>query len=95
MSNYTRRKQYVEVLVSHEIDGSMVPRSVTLATGDYFKIDRVMNTKRLDSGQKGITITRFPVTIRGQDTSLFYDGSRWFVEMKEVRLQSGSGQNGH
>ena len=50
MSNYTRRKQYVEVLVSHEIDGSMVPRSVTLATGDYFKIDRVMNTKRLDSG---------------------------------------------
>ena len=39
MKEYARRKQYVEVVATHYIDGSVRPQKIVLATGPVFEIE--------------------------------------------------------
>lgn len=41
MLNEGRRKQYVEVLATHYIDGTVRPQSIVFAAGDIFDIEEV------------------------------------------------------
>ena len=39
MKIYARRKQYVEVVATHYIDGSIRPQKIVLATGPVYEIE--------------------------------------------------------
>ena len=39
MKDFARRKQYVEVVATHYIDGSVRPQKIILATGPVYEIE--------------------------------------------------------
>lgn len=82
MKEYVRRKQYVEVVATHYIDGSVRPQKIVLATGPVFEIEDSREAVRGKARTTGEMARRYVVKIRGKETFLFRDGERWFVEMK-------------
>ena len=80
---FTRRKQYVEVLATHYIDGSVRPRTIIMAEGPTFSIDEVKNVTRAKTVRTGEVALRYTIKIGKRETFLFCDDGRWFVEMKE------------
>lgn len=80
---FTRRKQYVEVLATHYIDGSVRPRTIIMANGPAFSIDEVKHVTRAKTMRTGEVALRYTVKIGKRETFLFCDDGRWFVEMKE------------
>lgn len=80
---FTRRKQYVEVLATHYIDGSVRPRTIIMAEGPTFSIDEVKNVVRAKTLRSGEVALRYTIKIGKRETFLFCDDGRWFVEMKE------------
>lgn len=88
----SRRKQYVEVVAIHCIDGDTYPTRIILADGPTYEIERarVLGPVRLPSGALA---TRYQVRIRGKKTHLFEDHGRWFVLMKEnMRARTAPGK---
>lgn len=83
MVKFSRRKQYVEVLATHHIDGSTRPRTIIMADGPVFEIDEVKSVGRAKTGCTGETALRYRVKIGKTETYLYRDDDRWFVEMKE------------
>lgn len=83
--NCGKRKQYVEVLATHHIDGSVRPRTIIMADGPTFDIDEVKQVTHPRSLRGGELATRYTIKIKNQETFLFCDDGRWFVEMKEGR----------
>ena len=79
----SRRKQYVEVLAAHQIDGTVQPRAIILAGGDTYQIDEVTHVYRPDSPLAGPGGLRDTIRIGNHTTHLYERGGRWFVEMKE------------
>ena len=78
----TRRKVYVAVDASHEADGSCRPRTIRLADGSVYAIDRVVQVRPCASevGGRGM---RYTVRIGRNETQLFDEmNGRWFVEAK-------------
>lgn len=75
-----KRKQYVEVVACHGIDGSVSPRTITIVGGDTFTIQSASQPKE-DFDHR--STLRYRVRIRGKDTYLYRCNGRWFVEMKE------------
>ena len=71
MKDFARRKQYVEVVATHYIDGSVRPQKIVLATGPVYEIEDSREAAR-----------RYVVKIKGKETYLYETGGRWFVEMK-------------
>ena len=83
VKQFTRRKQYVEVLATHYIDGSVRPRTIIMAEGPTFSIDEVKNVTRAKTVRTGEVALRYTIKIGKRETFLFCDDGRWFVEMKE------------
>lgn len=78
-----RRKQYVEVLATHYIDGTVRPQSITFAAGNVYDIDEVKGRPcRVKDNFSHEMAMQYTVVIRGKETQLFEDGGRWFVRMK-------------
>lgn len=78
-----RRKQYVEVLATHYIDGTVRPQSIVFAAGDIFDIDEVKGKPtRVKDALSHEVAMQYTVVIHGKETQLFEDGGRWFVRMK-------------
>ena len=42
MKDFARRKQYVEVVATHYIDGSVRPQKIVLATGPVYEIEDML-----------------------------------------------------
>jgi hypothetical protein len=80
----SRRKQYVEVLATHYIDGTVRPRTIILADGPVYEIDEVKSVNRAKTQRTGEIALRYTVKIKNQETYLYDDSGRWFVEMKEA-----------
>lgn len=83
MKECARRKQYVEVVATHYIDGSIRPQKIVLATGPVYEIK---NSREVSPGKARITgelTRRYMVKIKGKETYLYETSGRWFVEMKE------------
>ncbi|MCR5781327.1 MAG: hypothetical protein K6G90_01185 [Clostridia bacterium] len=76
------RKQYVEVNLTCRIDGTWVPRFITLATGEMYAITRSSGPTLCKAGYTGELTNKYTVRINNKDTNLFEDNGRWFVEMK-------------
>ena len=80
----SRRKQYVEVLATHYIDGGIRPRTIIFADGETFEIEDVKGAVRAKTGRAGEIALRYRIVIRGKETYLYCDSGRYFVEMKEA-----------
>ncbi len=83
MREPARRKQYVEVIATHHIDGSVRPQQIIFASGPIFDIEEVLG---VGSGKTKTTreiAKRYSIRVKGRETCLYEDGGRWFVEMKE------------
>jgi hypothetical protein len=79
----SKRKQYVEVLATHHIDGTVRPRTIILADGPMYEIDEVKSVNRAKTQRTGEVALRYTIKIKNQETYLYDDSGRWFVEMKE------------
>ena len=77
----SRRKQLVNVEATHMIDGSIELNKIIMADGQTFEIEASQDPY---SGKikPADTVRRYPITIHGQQTYLFEDGSHWWVLMK-------------
>ncbi len=83
MPVFSRRKQYVEVLATHYIDGAVRPRTIIFADGRTFDIEDVKSSVRAKTGRAGEIALRYTITVQGTETYLYCDSGRYFVEMKE------------
>ena len=88
MNGPSRRKQYVEVVAIHYIDGSVRPQKIVLAAGPVYEIEEAREEGRAKASTTGELARRFAVKIHGRETRLYEDGGRWFVEMKEGEPQA-------
>lgn len=83
MKECARRKQYVEVVATHCIDGSVLPQKIILANGPEFEIEDCREAMREKTHTTGELAHRYVVKIKGKETYLYETSGRWFVEMKE------------
>lgn len=76
------RKVYVEVTARFDTDGNITPLSVTWEDGTVYTIDKVLDKRRAASLKAGGIGMRYTCRILGQESYLFYEEPRWFVEAK-------------
>ena len=77
-----RRKQFVEVVVSHRVDGTVAPQKVIMTGGQTFDIETSEDPYAAKTKPTG-AVHRYPVTIKGKETYLYEDDGRWWVLLKE------------
>lgn len=76
------RKVYVDVTVKYDVAGHIWPLSIDWEDGRIYEVDRVLDVCRAASLKVGGQGTRYTCRIRGQQTYLFVDENRWYVEAK-------------
>lgn len=77
------RKAYVSVNVDVDEEGCVHPRYIRWENGLIFRIDQILYKCRAASKKVGGGGIRYTVLIRGRESYLFQEGSKWFVEAKE------------
>lgn len=75
-------KVYVEVTAVFTPDGTVHPRAVRWEDGTVYEIDRVLDIRQAAALKAGGCGLRYTCRIRGQQTYLFLDEDRWFVEAR-------------
>ena len=76
------RKVYVEVQLTVSPDGDVRPNTIKFEDGTVYEIDRLRHRCRAHATKVGGTGIRYTVVIRGQETYLFEDDGKWFVEAR-------------
>ena len=76
------RKAYVSVNVDVDEEGCVHPRYIRWENGLIFQIDQILYKCRAASKKVGGGGIRYTVLIRGRESYLFQEGSKWFVEGK-------------
>jgi len=76
------RKVYVEVTARFDTEGNITPLSVTWEDGTVYTIDKVVDKRRAASLKAGGIGMRYTCRIVNQESYLFYEEPRWFVEAK-------------
>jgi hypothetical protein len=76
------RKVYVGVQLTVSPEGDVRPSTITFEDGTIYEIDRLKYRCRAHATKVGGTGIRYTVVIRGQETFLFEDDGKWFVEAK-------------
>ena len=82
MLKESRRKQYVEVIATHHVDGQVRPQLIRIPLlGDYeiTEVKRVGTTKDFTTNE---IAKRYTIMVKGKETSLYEDSGRWFVLLK-------------
>ena len=74
------RKVFVKVTASFDTDGRITPLSLEWEDGRLYTIDRITDLRRAASLKAGGMGLRYTVIINGQQSYLFYEGPKWFVE---------------
>lgn len=77
------RKAYVSVNVDVDEEGCVHPRYIRWENGLIFQIDQILYKCRAASKKVGGGGIRYTVLIRGRESYLFQEGSKWFVEARE------------
>ena len=75
-----RVKKYVDVVAKHDSFGEVMPLVILWEDGRRFRIDRVLDRQQAASRKVGGNGMRYLIRIGEQETFLFYEGPRWFVE---------------
>lgn len=73
---------YVDVVAKFDIYGKIKPLSLTWEDGTVFEIDRVMDCRPAASLKAGGQGLRFTCSILNNQTYLFKEDDKWFVEGK-------------
>lgn len=76
------RKVYVEVQLTVSPEGNVRPNTIKFEDGTVYEIDRLRHRCRAHATKVGGTGIRYTVVIRGQETYLFEDEGKWFVEAR-------------
>ena len=76
------RKVYVEVQLTVSPEGDVRPNTIKFEDGTVYVIDRLKHRCRAHATKVGGTGIRYTVVIRGQETYLFEDDGKWFVEAR-------------
>lgn len=76
------RKVYVEVQLTVSPEGDIRPNTIKFEDGTVYEIDRLRHRCRAHATKVGGTGIRYTVVIRGQETYLFEDEGKWFVEAR-------------
>ncbi len=79
------RRVYVEVTATFTPEGRVMPRQIRWEDGTLFPVDRVVDMRHAAATKAGGCGLRYTVRIRGQQTYLFLDEDRWFVESKDTK----------
>lgn len=75
-------KVYVEVIVSFDPEGVMMPLSFTWEDGRKYEIDRVTRIERCASRKAGGIGTRYTILVGGKECHLFFEFDKWFMERR-------------
>lgn len=76
------RKEYVAVNLDVDKNGTVSPRFIRWPNGQIFQIEKLKYKCRAASAKVSGEGIRYTVIIRGQETFLFSEGNKWFVEAK-------------
>ena len=76
------RKVFVEVQLTVSPEGDVRPNTIKFEDGTVYEIDRLRHRGRAHATKVGGTGIRYTVVIRGQETYLFEDEGKWFVEAR-------------
>lgn len=85
MLNTRCRKAYVSVNVDIDEEGDVQPCYIRWDNGLIYQIDQILYKCRATSKKVGGGGIRYTVLIRGKESYLFQEGSKWFVEAKVKR----------
>ena len=84
MDQLTYRKVYVTVTLLVTPEGDKRPLSITFENGKVYEIDRLCQRTRAHATKVGGTGIRYTVIINNQQTYLFEDEGKWYVEAKII-----------
>lgn len=76
------RKVFVKVTAEHDPNSGCRPISITWEDGHVYEIDRILDVRQAASLKVGGCGIRYTCRIRGQQTYLFSEDGKWFVEAK-------------
>ncbi|MBQ7351740.1 MAG: hypothetical protein IJW59_02590 [Clostridia bacterium] len=74
-------KEFVKVIVEIDEAGKKIPRSLYFEDKEYI-VDRVLEMKNCASFKAGGIGERYKVRIKNNETYLFFENGKWFVESK-------------
>lgn len=80
-----REKRYVEVDVRFEPDGHLRPLAIRFGPEQVYQIDKIKDVSRRAAEVGGVG-DRYVCQIDGQETCLWFEKGRWFVEAKLVAV---------
>ena len=81
-----REKKYVAVDVRFEPDGHLRPLAIVFARDQVYTIDKIKDVSRRAAEVGGVG-DRYLCLVNGQETNLWLEKGRWFVEAKIVAKQ--------
>lgn len=76
------KKVYVPVTVRFDSEGKMRPMEIEFSDEGQkrvFQVDRILDVRRAACQSVGGVGDRYTCLIRGQETYLWFEKSRWFV----------------
>ena len=76
-------KVYVSVEARFDPEGHIIPTTITWEDGHRYAIDRIVDVRRAASLKAGGAGIRYTVRIGRQETFLFLEEHRWFVERRD------------
>ena len=75
-------REYVDVVAEFRKDGQLVPIFFTWEDGRKYSIDRILKIERCASRKAGGVGMMYTCMIQGQESHLFYEVDKWFMERK-------------
>lgn len=75
-------KVYVDVIARFNKEGVLTPLSFTWEDGKQYTIDRVLKHERCASRKAGGVGIMYTCMVQGQESHLFFEVDKWFVERK-------------
>lgn len=75
-------KVYVDVDAHFTSDGKLLPKVIYWEDGHRYNIDKVTQIARRASMKAGGVGMRYTCIVGGQQSYLFYEADKWFVESR-------------
>ena len=82
-------KKYVEMIVKYLEDGTIMPLAIHWNEGELYEIDRVIDIRPCASLKAGGAGIRYTCMIQGHQKYIWLEESKWFVEAKGDKLNTG------